>query len=66
MNGEIVLSNFKELLSQKTVFSKFQRTVRSNDSQVINESPKGYCNRMIKYHKGVIQEMLKTQRKANC
>ena len=54
--------NFKELLSQKTMFSK---SLKSNDFQVINESPKGYCNRMIKYHKGVIQEVLKTQRKAN-
>lgn len=57
--------NFKELLSQKTMFSKLQRMVKSNDSQVINKSPKGYCNRTIKYHKGVIREVLKTQRKAN-
>lgn len=58
--------NFKELLSQKTMFPKLQRTAKSKYSQVIKESPKGYCRRMIKHHKRVIREMPKTKRKANC
>lgn len=37
-NGEIMLP-------------RLQRTAESRDSQVIKESPEGYCSRMMKYYK---------------
>lgn len=33
------------------MFPQLQRTTESRDSQVIKESPEGYCSRMMKYHK---------------
>lgn len=30
---------------------QLQRTAESRDSQVIKESPEGYCSRMMKYYK---------------
>lgn len=38
---KLCFPNFTELLSQKAMFPKLQRTTESKDSQIIKESPKG-------------------------
>lgn len=52
---KLYFPNFTELLSQKAMFPKLQRTTESKDFHIIKESPKGYCNRMVKYHRRVVR-----------